>query len=202
MILGEILYVLKNSTEKAYSINDESYSYNELYKFVCNIYHFLLKDNKEKKPVILYGHKEIYMKSAFLACSFAGITYIPIDEGLPKERVENIIEQVKPKLIIGDFISEKCENISKKQIYEIMNIENYAEINEIYLKPSDIYYIIFTSGSTGVPKGVKVTYKNLGSCINWLKKITGIQKSVILNQANFSFDLSVADLYLSLVSRK
>ena len=40
----------------------------------------------------------------------------------------------------------------------------------------------------------------MNSCINWLKKITKIQKGVILNQADFSFDLSVADLYLSLIT--
>ena len=91
--------------------------------------------------------------------------------------------------------------MSKEKIYEIMNEDSYNEINDIYLKPDNIYYIIFTSGSTGVPKGVKITYKNLNSCINWLKNITKIRKGVVLNQANFSFDLSVADLYLSLISK-
>ena len=202
MILVEILNVLKKSTDKAYTINYESYTYNELCKFVCNIYQFLLKENKEKKPIVIYGHKEIYMKSAFLACSFAGITYVPVDDGLPNERVEKILEQVKPKLIIGDFCSEKYENISKKQIYQIMDDESDLEINKVYMNPNDIYYIIFTSGSTGVPKGVKVSYKNLDSCIMWLKNIANIQNRVVLNQANFSFDLSVADMYLSLISRK
>ena len=153
----------------------------------------LLKENKQKKPVVVYGHKEIYMKATFIACSFAGITYVPIDENMPKERVEQIIRQIEPKIIIG-------KNISKQKINEIMNQENYKEIEEIYLKPENIYYIIFTSGSTGIPKGVKVTYKNVNSCINWLKYITKIKKGVVLNQANFSFDLSVADLYLSLIS--
>ena len=81
-----------------------------------------------------------------------------------------------------------------------MSSDTYKEIHDIYLKPDDIYYIIFTSGSTGIPKGVKITYKNLNSRINWLKNITKIEKGVIRNQANFSFDLSVADLYLSLIS--
>lgn len=194
MILDDILKVLKKkSSNKAYTINDKSYSYKELYKFVCNIYYFLLKENKEKKPVVVYGHKEIYMKVTFIACSFAGMTYVPIDNSMPKERVEKIIKQINPSLIIG-------KNVSKEKIYEIMNKDNYNEITDIYLKPDDIYYIIFTSGSTGVPKGVKITYKNLNSCINWLKDITKIRKGVVLNQANFSFDLSVADLYLSLIS--
>lgn len=194
MILDDILKALKErKSNKAYTINDKSYSYKELYKFVCNIYHFLLKENKDKKPVVVYGHKEIYMKATFIACSFAGMTYVPIDDSMPKERVEKIIKQVNPLLIIG-------KNISKQKINEIMNEDSYKEVNDIYLKSDDIYYIIFTSGSTGVPKGVKITYKNLNSCINWLKDITRIKKGVILNQANFSFDLSVADLYLSLIS--
>ena len=191
MILDDILKILKEkSSDKAYTVNNESYSYKQLYKFVCNIYHFLLKKNKEKRPVVVYGHKEMYMKATFVACSLAGITYVPI----PNQRAEQIIKQVNPLLSIG-------KNVSKEKIYEIMNKENYDEINDIFLKPNDIYYIIFTSGSTGVPKGVKVTYKNLDSCINWLKDITKINKGVIINQANFSFDLSVADLYLSLVSK-
>lgn len=194
MILDDILEILKKDSEdKAYTINKKTYTYKELHKFVCNIYHFLLKENKEKKPVVVYGHKDIYMKATFLACSFAGITYVPIDESMPKERIEQIIKQVEPLLIIG-------KDISKEEICEIMNQDNYKEINEIFIKPKDIYYIIFTSGSTGIPKGVKITYENLDSCINWLKEITNIEKSVILNQANFSFDLSVADLYLSLIT--
>ena len=202
MILEEILEILKEeSKEKAYTVSENSYSYEQFYKFVCNIYNFILSENKEKTPIIVYGHKEIYMKAAFLACSFAGITYVPIDENLPKERVKNIIQQVKPYCIIGDFETEEVTNISKNQIYEIMNKKTSKDIENIYLKPEDVYYIIFTSGSTGMPKGVKVTYKNLNSCINWLKDIIGAKNEVILNQANFSFDLSVADLYLSLVSK-
>ncbi|MCI8965202.1 MAG: AMP-binding protein [Clostridia bacterium] len=150
MILDDILEILKEkSNNKAYTVNNESYSYKQLYKFVCNIYDFLLKENKEKRPVVVYGHKEVYMKATFIACSLAGMTYVPIDDSMPSDRIEQIIKQVNPLLIIG-------KNVTKEKIYEIMNKENYNEINKIYLKPNDIYYIIFTSGSTGIPKGVKV----------------------------------------------
>ena len=194
MILDDILKILKNkSDDKAYTVNGKSYTYKDMYKYVCNLYDFLLKQNKQRKPVVVYGHKDIYMKVAFLACSFAGMTYVPIDESMPEERVKTIIEQVKPVLAIG-------RDITKEKINEIMNKKIYKEIDKIYLQPDDIYYIIFTSGSTGIPKGVKVTYKNLDSCIKWLKNITKAKKEIILNQANFSFDLSVADLYLSLIS--
>lgn len=201
MILDKMLKQLKEGKQdRAYTINDKTYSYQELYKFVCNIYHFLLIENKGKKPVIVYGHKEIYMKATFLACSFAGITYVPIDNSIPIERIKSIINQTEPHFVIGNFENKYCKNISEKQINEIMQNEKFDEIDNIYLKPQNIYYIMFTSGSTGAPKGVKVTYSNLNSCVEWLEEVIDIKKEVILNQANFSFDLSVADLYLSTVS--
>lgn len=202
MILDDILKNLKDvSFKKAYTINDKSYSYNEFYKFVCNIYQFLISKEIPNKTVVIYGEKDVYMKASFLACSFAGFTYVPIDKSMPYERIERIIKQVKPGLIIGDLEDSSCEAIKEKEIYEIMRKEEYIDIDKIYLKPDDIYYIIFTSGSTGIPKGVKVTYRNLNSCIKWLNEITNIKEGIILNQANFSFDLSVADLYLSLFTR-
>mgnify|MGYP003303444225 CR=1 FL=1 len=201
MILDEILVQLKKGNKsKAYTIENKSYTYEEFYKFVCNIYEFLLNNNPLKKPVVVYGHKEIFMKASFVACSFAGITYIPIDRSTPKERIELIIKQCKPGLIIGNYDSTSCKTIAEKEINTIMHNELYMNIEKIFMKPENIYYIIFTSGSTGIPKGVKITYNNLNSCIQWLKEITRIKKGVILNQAIFSFDLSVADLYLSLVS--
>lgn len=194
MILDEILEKLKKKSEqKAYTVNGVSYTYKELYKYVCNIYYFLLEKNPERKSIIVYGHKEVYMKATFLACSFAGMTYIPIDENTPSERTESIIEQIKPGLIIG-------KDTSKKEIEKIMLKDGVNDIDKIYMKPQDTYYIIFTSGSTGKPKGVEITYENLDSCVNWLRKIVKIKDGVILNQANFSFDLSVADLYLSLIT--
>lgn len=201
MILDEILEIMKNSKQfSAYTINDKTYSYEKLYKYVCNIYNFLQAENPNKQPVIVYGHKDIYMKSTFIACSMAGMAYVPIDTEMAINRVNDIIDQVNPKILIGDFQSDKVKQISQKQIEEIMNNENYTEIDKIDMKPDDIYYIIFTSGSTGIPKGVKITYRNIHSCVNWLKEMLGTDKGVILNQAAFSFDLSVADFYYSLIT--
>ena len=129
------------------------------------------------------------MIASFLACSCAGIPYVPIDVSIPVERKKKIIEQINPDIIIN------------KDIENILNNENYLDISKIYMQDDDIYYIIFTSGSTGEPKGVQITYNNLKSCMRWLESICNINKGIILNQANYSFDLSVADIYLPLLTR-
>ncbi len=86
----------------------------------------------------------------------------------------------------------------------------------------DNFYIIYTSGSTGKPKGVQITLSCLVSFIGWGLQLCGSTAeqgrpeaslpaaaharrvpsgwAVFLNQAPFSFDLSVMDLYLALAS--
>lgn len=79
-----------------------------------------------------------------------------------------------------------------------------AVSEENWVHGNETYYIIFTSGSTGTPKGVQITADCLNYYLDWS---TGLgsspeakQGQVFLNQAPFSFDLSVMDLYTSLAS--
>ena len=189
-MLNKILLNLKKyPDDECYQIKDKIYRNKDLYKYVCNIYNYLLENNEGKRPVVVKGHKQIYMVASFIACSMAGFTYVPIDEETPKERAKKIITQVQPELIIDETIEK------------IMEKDNPKDIEKIYLHDEDIYYIIFTSGTTGEPKGVQITYKNLKSCMSWIEEICKIKQGVVLNQANFSFDLSVADLYLPLLTR-
>ena len=104
MILDDILKMLKKkSNQKAYTIGEKSYTYAEFYKYVSNIYEFLLRENIQKKPVVIYGHKEVYMKVCMVASSLAGMTYVPVDISMPEERIKSIVDQVKPGIIVGDL---------------------------------------------------------------------------------------------------
>lgn len=75
---------------------------------------------------------------------------------------------------------------------------------EKWVHGDENWYIIFTSGSTGAPKGVQITADCLGHYLDWSVGLgtPPEQKAgqVFLNQAPFSFDLSVMDLYTCLAS--
>lgn len=200
MIFDDILDILKNDNSIAYTEKGKKYTYKELYNAVCNIYSLIKARANGSNPIVVYGKKEVYVKASFLACSFLGYAYVPIDKSMAKSRVDSIISQVEPSLIIGDYELNGTQNITEEELILCVENDSYCEINDIKLMPNDVCYMIFTSGSTGAPKGVSVSYENLDSCTEWLKTIYNKPHSVVLNQAKFSFDLSVADFYLSLVT--
>ena len=180
----------------AYKTENNSITYAQM-RGKCAAVCALLQHNTNREPVVVYGHKQPYMKCAVLACIFCGIPYIPIDVSFPPERVENIIRDAKPFLILGDYESESCPNIPAS---ELEKSDSDSPISLAQRDAEDICYMIFTSGSTGAPKGVRVTYANVNSCVSWLEQISGKNYDCILNQAKFSFDLTVADFYLSAVT--
>lgn len=173
---------LFDSNKTAYICGDNKITFNELWN-LAQRYAYTLRGSR--KPVLVKGGKEIYMPAAFLACIMASRPYIPCDASLPEARIKSIIESSGADTIID------ASTVPSDEILTVF------ENND-----SDIAYIIFTSGSTGEPKGVPISRGNLKAFITRLLLKTDslniCKGGTVLNQAKFSFDLSVADLYFSL----
>ena len=168
-----------------------------------------LKDNlKTDLPVVVYGHKTPWMLVCFIACAKAKRAYCPVDLSVPRERVLGILDSLKPEMILAP--EEDCELFDGAKCLDINAIKEYAAIKSepadlsTLTDTEDLVYLIYTSGSTGTPKGVQITRGCLDNFIKWGMTLgSGIRESehpVFMNQAPFSFDLSVMDLYLCLYS--
>jgi D-alanine--poly(phosphoribitol) ligase subunit 1 len=143
-------------------------------------------------PVAILGHKENEMLVGFLGCIKSGHPYIPLDTSLPTQRVETVVATARSSLLLtAEQIKEIVGKAKEPKGFKITK----PELN-------DPWYIIFTSGSTGNPKGVTITRGCLENFVEWILGEQGFEeaKEVFLNQAPFSFDLSVMDLYASLAS--
>lgn len=158
-----------------------------------------------KIPIVVYGHKNPYMIVCFLACVKAGKAYCPQDISIPDSRVLDTVECVTPEVIFqveGDIELENQNVKSLTQIKEIIENEKEPVDSSAWVKKDDTYYIIFTSGSTGKPKGVQITFDCLNNYLDWSVTLGSAEQEKIGknfgNQAPFSFDLSVMDLYTCL----
>ena len=173
----------------AYEINNESITYEELFN-KANYYSNYIKGYNN---IIIYGDKSINYLITIMSCLIAKRTYIPINKNTPIDRIKKIINITNSELIITD---DKLD-IDNIDIYSLNNIKLKNNLNI----DNNIAYIINTSGSTGIPKSVPISYNNLDNFINWINSLYPLntyKNKKVLNQAHFSFDLSVADLFYSL----
>ena len=216
-LLSKVKYYAKNRPDqKVFCVeeytNSESFecksiTWSELEQWSDYLAVRLDKECKSKTPVVVYGHKNPYMLVCFLACVKSGRAYCPIDISVPDERVHTIIEEISPDIIfcVEPFIEEKFRTVNQKEIHEWIESANdiQEEIRSLTsVTEEDVFYIIFTSGSTGKPKGVQITSNCLDNFLKWIITVNSNLKDdgscIFINQAPFSFDLSVMDIYTSL----
>src|SRR5438876_51958 len=139
--------------------------------------------------IALLGHREPEMLIAFLGAVKSGRPYVPIDTALPQTRIDQIL-----------ISSRAALSLTPDQIRQFSPGELRGPTMPV--EKNDPFYVLFTSGSTGEPKGVIITLACLEHFIGWMLAEQQFSKraEVFLNQAPFSFDLSVMDLYCSLVT--
>ncbi len=143
----------------------------------------------DRAPIAVSGHKEPEMLIAFLAAVKCGRPYVPIDQSIPAHRVERIVQTARAAVVLTP---SRIADESRE----------HRDVKPRRVEGDEPFYILFTSGSTGEPKGVIITLANLDAFVAWMlaeQAFTPLAET-FLNQAPFSFDLSVMDLYCSLVT--
>ena len=191
----------------AFVSQDKELNYQDLWKSSDQLAVYIHNQSLEfQAPIMVYGHMEPEMLVAFLGCVKAGHPYIPVDISIPTERIIKIMESSHAEMIINVSNLPLMDDIKS---IPVLNKSDFSRVLEpdcsidsrYWVKENDIFYIIYTSGSTGNPKGVQISVNNLQSFVDWMIDefpITAGQ--TFLNQAPFSFDLSVMDLYPSLAT--
>ncbi|MGC7299602.1 AMP-binding protein, partial [Mycobacteroides abscessus subsp. massiliense] len=89
---------------------------------------------------------------AMLGVLKSGAAYMPIDPALPEERIEYLIADAKPRIVMRPQEFQVAEaaaaGLADAPITDADRLRP--------LLPDNLAYVIYTSGSTGRPKGVAV----------------------------------------------
>lgn len=192
----------------AVSDGKNSLSYCDLLVNAEKIADVFVKKNTFKKPIAVMIEKSPASIAAFMGIAMSGNYYSVIDEKMPQNRIEKILETLKPEFIISNNRNrKKAESLgveTEKILYyedlvanEISAEEKVAVENaENRIIDTDILYVLFTSGSTGVPKGVIITHRSVIDYTEWASETFGFNHETVFgNQAPLYFDNSVLDIY-------
>ena len=137
----------------------------------------------------------------------AGGCYLPIDHDAPAGRNAFILGDAGARaLVTTPTFAEALKGLFPPHTEtdlgifgEELRLLTWEPKVEVSI-PKDVAYILYTSGSTGRPKGVMISQDNALCFIEWAAEEFQIQSSdVISSIAPFHFDLSVFDLYASML---
>ena len=179
-------------------------SYEDFNKIAMSISTEICKNtDRINCPIGIFLPKSINALVSFMGVLYSGNIYMPLDIKNPVDRLQSIVDNIEPIIIITDRKNannlEKLSYKGKILIYEDL-INNTESFNTRYKETIDTdgAYIINTSGSTGTPKGVLISHRSIIDYIEWATKEYNITDSEIIgNQAPFYFDNSVLDIYLT-----
>lgn len=198
--------VSKYPNNVAVQIGEKSITYKELDQKSNTLAIQILTKNVKKGDIIgVCINKSIELVISIWAILKSGCVYMPMYVGYPKDRLDYMIKNSNCKLLIlnstmKSVINTKCEVIDIVGFEKIENTEALSFPFEIL--PSNLAYIIYTSGSTGKPKGVQIMHKNL---INYVLSFNELFKNIspkdkFLSSTNISFDVSIWELFLSVLN--
>ncbi|WP_420891933.1 amino acid adenylation domain-containing protein [Mycolicibacterium nivoides] len=139
---------------------------------------------------------------AILGVLKSGAAYLPIDPAVPDARVEFMIADAGPAVVLTTGALAGRLDGYGVPVIEIDDPRIDAQPGTALPlpEPDDIAHIIYTSGTTGVPKGVAVTHQNVTRLFDGLD--VGIEmgpQQVWTQCSSLAFDYSVWEIWGALL---
>ncbi|MCS3420237.1 amino acid adenylation domain-containing protein/non-ribosomal peptide synthase protein (TIGR01720 family) [Pseudomonas sp. BIGb0450] len=193
--------VARHPQRIAASCLDQQWSYAELNRHSNRLGHALIAAGVGlDQPVALLAERNLDLLGMIIGSFKAGAGYLPLDPGLPGQRLSRIIDLSRtPLLVCTEACLEQAQVLleefacgSRPRLLVWEELVGSEQNPGIYSAPDNLAYVIYTSGSTGLPKGVMVEQR--GMLNNQLSKVPYLnlgQDDVIAQTASQSFDISV-----------
>jgi amino acid adenylation domain-containing protein len=138
---------------------------------------------------------------AALAILKSGAAYVPIDAGVPPERLRLLLDSAGISVVLTQSRVEQSTSWPDGTLrLAIDDADADAEGDDalpaVGASPDDLAYVIFTSGSTGTPKGVMIEHAGAVNTIADINSRCAISASDrVLGLSAMHFDLSVWDVF-------
>jgi amino acid adenylation domain-containing protein len=157
-------------------------------------------------PVGLCFERSVEALVGMLGVLKAGAAYVPLDPGLPAERLAFVLEDAQvtflltQKKLLDSLPSHWAQVICLDTDWPLISCEPDADAQS-QVEESGLAYVIYTSGSTGRPKGVAVTHAGFSNYLNW-STATYLNSSSCMSLVHSSLgvDLTITSIFPPLLN--
>ncbi|HTE40443.1 MAG TPA: amino acid adenylation domain-containing protein [Steroidobacteraceae bacterium] len=156
--------------------------------------------------ILICLDRSIELMVTLVAAQKLGAAYLPLQNDLPLRRREYIVRDAAPAVIVVQpHLSNGFESFS--DLLFVVHPAIYERTPDSPVQDSGAMhgrlpaYIMYTSGSTGEPKGVVNEQQALVNRLVWMRDHYNLDaRDVVLQKTPYTFDVSVWEFYLPLIS--
>ncbi|WP_164018691.1 non-ribosomal peptide synthetase [Pyxidicoccus trucidator] len=183
---------------------DASLTYAELNTRANRAAHRLIAEGVGPDVLVaLLAERELHFPVSVLGVLKAGGGYLPLDPGLPPERLAQILGQSRVPLVLvspgqRELLERTLAQLGHPSPPRILSTEELwahpgPETNPpLRSSGSNLLYVIFTSGSTGTPKGAMLEHRGkLNHTLSMRERLKLGPSDVMAQTASQCFDVSV-----------
>jgi amino acid adenylation domain-containing protein len=141
---------------------------------------------------------------ALLGILKAGGAYVPLDPNYPEARLRFMLADARITLLVTQ--QSQLANLppNSAEVICVDDLETVgrerADNPELITTPEKLAYVIYTSGSTGQPKGVAVEHRSVVRLVRNTNYATFAADEVFFQGCTVSFDVSVFEIWGSLLN--
>ncbi|MGW0776400.1 amino acid adenylation domain-containing protein, partial [Streptomyces sp. NPDC002835] len=187
-------------------------TYAEFDERVNRLAHRLLGEGVRRGDrVAVTMERSFELVTALYAVHKAGAAYVPVDPGLPADRIAFMVADARPALLLTTAalvpVTASVQDVPCLAVEDLDlpgDAPAHAPVDAERggaLCGLDTAYVIYTSGSTGRPKGVAVSQQAIVNRLLWMREEYAIGRADrILQKTPVSFDVSVWEFFLPLLA--
>lgn len=195
----------------AYRLPGGVLSFAQLHRAVLRLLNVLAKlpRRAERRPILIWGHKDSRYPVAYWACLLAGHPLVPIEPETPIARLQQVLESCDASVILlADGQLDALDELTVGPQFCVQPLPDpkmacpedaVPFVRDCGIRVEDTAYIMFSSGTLGQPKGIQVTYANLLDFISWLDVLFADPDAVqsVSGTIRHCFDVSLFELWMS-----
>ncbi len=184
----------------AVEIDGRQMSYAELNGQADRLAQRLVAELDDAEPrVALRAHGTIELAVGYLAIHRAGAVAVTVDPTAPTERLQAIVADVEPALMLSDVDTDPTLGLPMTVAHPL-TFGAQMPPDPVDRGRGELVSIVYTSGSTGVPKGIMLGREQMESLLAHLPDYGGVSDSrvggLLAGTVSFIEQLIICTLHL------